>query len=605
VRAELSLKDGQTQFRTGEPIVLDLAITADDPGYSINTTTAQLGSQIDDITVTPSDGVFDWLAGHRFSLDYASVADLKPGQTEHLEVLLNSVYRFDKPGNYTVNVTTTRVYGSSNASQRVSLTTNGVTISLTSMAEADEQTIVNNLMQSIRNAPDLETAQSYVNHLTWLTGEPSTRAKVDLFFHPQVYEPFGTDVTQALWVARDRELVVKLLEQSLTDPSHPVDAALPLAAAMKATLKVPQGPNAAQPTKEAEEQFEEEYVRQVAATLAQRSGPNLSETAETLLRTYAAKGETNSPQFAAAQEVLITHFSEVSPWHQDTLLNSFGQYLADQRIVPALKTLLGEKTDDTFLITKSAALNMLMRLAPEEGRPYVVEAACNPAENIQFQVLAKLPADTLPEIDKCLLSELRTMAPSGGDRTRSRMNTEAMLAGRFATKSIYPQMLALYQQYGSKWPGQVRAGMLAYLARYDTQGGLKLLQSDIPLDSNAFNTPPLSALCRSYYSPAVDMFFRGALQREEPRIAGDAAYEMSLYGTVEDEPLLRARLAKWQKEWAGREAPSNEYMLEAELIHGLIAAKNWHEDEATTETLKSQCTADVCRKAYNLGADTK
>lgn len=380
VRAELSLKDGQSQFRIGEPIALDLAVTADDPGYSINTTTAQLGSQIDDITVTPSDGVFDWLAGHGFGLDYASVQDLKPGQTIHFHVLLNSVYRFDKPGNYTVSVITPRVFSSASAPQRVSLTTNDVTISLTPMEETDEQTIVDSLMREIRNAPDLETAQSYVEQLTWLTGEPSTRAKLDLFFHPQVYRPFATDVTQGLWVARDRELVLKRLEQSLTDPSYPVDAALPLAAAMKATP----GPNARQSIKGAQEQFEEQYLLQVAATLPQRSGSNLADTAETLLRTYAAKGETNSPQFAAAKEVLVTHFSDVSPWSQGTLLNSFGQYLADQRIVPALKTLLGEKTDDTFLGDKSAALNMLMQLAPEEGRPYVLEAACNPAENIQF-----------------------------------------------------------------------------------------------------------------------------------------------------------------------------------------------------------------------------
>lgn len=602
-RAQLSLKDGQTSYRIGEPIVLDLEITADQPGLSLNTTVTDPASPVDQITVTPSEGAFNWLAdssrGHTYSPDYGSSTKLEPGIPQHIALLLNAVYRFDQPGNYTVRVSTNRVLNSDGLLQgKTPLATNDLSFTITPMDQADEAATVNHLMQKIRSAPNLREAQSYVDQLTWLTGEPSTRAKVDLFFHPQVYEPFGTNVLRGLWVARDRELIVKLFEQALADPSYPVEAALPIAAEMKATLTVPFGPNAAQPTEQAQEQFEQEYLQKVAATLPQRTGESLTQTAETLLTSYAHKNQTDFPQFAAAREVLITHFGEVNVWHQDWLLNSYGQYLADQRIVPALKTLLEEKLDDTFLGTKSAALNRLMELAPGEARPYVVEAACNPDEILRFEVMTKLPADNLPEVDNCLLSQLQNAGATNSARQRVQLSQKAMLAGRFATASNYPQMLALYQQRHAQWDDETRGGMLAYLARYDTPGGLKLLESGIALNGDALNATPIFALCRAYYSPAVDLFFRETLQHDEPLIAKQAAYELSEHGPAEDEAVLRARLAKWQKDWPGPNVPSDQYALQAELIHALLAARNWHEDAPTTQRLKAACASETCRKIY-------
>ena len=210
--------------------------------------------------------------------------------------------------------------------------------------------------------------------------------------------------------------------------------------------------------------------------------------------------------------------------------------------------------------------------------------------------MAKLPADSLPQVDNCLLSDLQNLAGRKGKHFQ--LGQKAMLAGRFATNSNYSQMLTLYQQHGSEWDDEERGGMLAYLARYDTQGGLKLLEAGIPLNGNALNVTPIFALCRAYYSPAVDLFFREALQREEPLIAKQGAFEISQHGPAEDEAILRARLAKWQKEWAGADVPPEQYTLQAELIHGLLDAKNWREDKSATEMLMAGCTSETCRRMY-------
>jgi hypothetical protein len=49
------------------------------------------------------------------------------------------------------------------------------------------------------------------------------------------------------------------------------------------------------------------------------------------------KGTSVGADFAAAREVLITHFAEVDKLNSTWLLETFGEYLEDERIVPALK----------------------------------------------------------------------------------------------------------------------------------------------------------------------------------------------------------------------------------------------------------------------------
>jgi hypothetical protein len=83
VQVTLALKDGKTTYRMGEAILLDLSFTATKPGYAIKTTTTQPASPIDEITITPADGVFSWLedssGGHRYYPDYGAIEELSPG----------------------------------------------------------------------------------------------------------------------------------------------------------------------------------------------------------------------------------------------------------------------------------------------------------------------------------------------------------------------------------------------------------------------------------------------------------------------------------------------------------------------------------------------
>jgi hypothetical protein len=203
----------------------------------------------------------------------------------------------------------------------------------------------------------------------------------------------------------------------------------------------------------------------------------------------------------------------------------------------------------------------------------------------------------LPEVDQCLLQQVTKLAASDDWQTQFMLSLKTPLAGRFATSAIYPQMLAVYKQYGSKWREDARGGMLAYLARYDEKGGLELLKQGIKLGTGEpFNA--VMTLSKSFYSPAVNRFFEDQLQREDdPGAVSWAASELSEHGTARDQTLIRARLDRWREKSPnqGKRLDPEQGILEGDLVVALVHAKAWQIEEAESNRLKQSCVTEECR----------
>jgi hypothetical protein len=411
VQVALALKDGKSTYRMGEAIVLDLSFTANEAGHAINTTTTEPASPVDEIAIAPADGVFPWLEdssrGHPYSPDYAAIESLSPGTPLHILLPLNSVYRIDKPGHYSVHVKTHRQQEGNATDTTSTATTNEVSFDVEAMSDADEQAIVEKLVSEVhalaeklvpimiavgtQNTRDLKQdwkqdfrqdwkhANDLVNELNWLSGDPSTRAKVDLYIHPDVFGPFSAQVTPGLWIARNRRLAVTLLEQVMRDSSPQVSNIPDLTARMKATL-ARQLPDQRE---QVQQQVELEHLREIAKTLPERTGENLMETATTLFMQLVRGKQTDTPEFATVRELVITHFGNVSAWHIDVLMNAYGKYLSDPRLVPSLEAFLREHQPPIFGGARGAAFNQLLILAPPEDvghsslmQPAIQSRAC-------------------------------------------------------------------------------------------------------------------------------------------------------------------------------------------------------------------------------------
>jgi hypothetical protein len=308
-----------------------------------------------------------WREG-RYSPDYYGLNELQPGLPFTIKLPLNAIYRFDEPGRYTVRVISSRVSKSESPDPKSpgALTSNEVSFDTVPMDDAYEAVRAKQLESLIRSAADLGTAQRYAGELRWLTGDSSTHVKLSLFLHPKEFYPFGVDVRDALWVARNRALVVSTLEQAMSDPQQPIEpvsALLPTAAALKARLESPFNPaNSGNPLPQTK-QIEGEYLRRIATTLPLRQGENLLYTAITVLISFAQRGEVGTPDFEVAREAIITHFGDVDEYEVDWVLNAFGKYLQDARMIPVLENML-EKAK--FPSTRTAIQTQLTTLRDEK-----------------------------------------------------------------------------------------------------------------------------------------------------------------------------------------------------------------------------------------------
>jgi|HubBroStandDraft_1064217.scaffolds.fasta_scaffold20449_2 hypothetical protein len=604
VRVNLTLAEGKTTYRIGEPIVLELAFTASEPGYSLNSTTTSPASPVDTLFLSPTKDVFPWLddqaRGHRYGPDYASITSLEQNEPATVALSLNAVYGFDAPGHYKVHVVTNRVSsGDLLHSQAVGpLTSNEVEFEIAAMSDADEAARAATLEKQIREAHHMEYAQSLAEELDWLTGDASTRVKLSLYLRPKTFYPFGVDVTRGLWTARNREMVVAELERALRDLSDPRSGSsslLEITAALKARLAVPfdpADPGKALPT----EQIESEYLHQMAATLAQRKGESLVAAAQTVFTRLAQRKETSGSDFAAAREVMITHFAEVNEYSVDWLLNSYGTYLQDPRIVPALESILQTQKDPIMNGERAAVEAMMIKLAPQNVRSFVIEEVCADYR-VMLKPIQNAPFDVLPETDECLKEQIHA-ASANVKHGGVDLQLKTALAARFATNANYEDFLVLYEKSSAAWDGQARGGMLAYLMRWDAQRALPLLEAALPLSAAQLEPNISFALFRAYYSSGLDAFLRIRLATGPPGQAGMAAFEMSQNGPAEDQDILSQRLERWRTQWSGKDIPEAEGKLESELVQAVIEGKEWKLPETPASALRESCLSSVCRSRF-------
>ena len=166
VHVKLSLVDNKTSFRVGDPIRLVLEFTADHEGYDVDTVRDTTGSPSDTLFVTPDTGVSHWLdeylGGVRYLRDYFNVQKLSTTPTQ-VDLTVNSVVRFERPGRYSVKVTTRRVTQrkdlNDRASRGVTLTSNEVSFDVQPMSDADEAKEVQRLSAALDVTHDVQSGR--------------------------------------------------------------------------------------------------------------------------------------------------------------------------------------------------------------------------------------------------------------------------------------------------------------------------------------------------------------------------------------------------------------------------------------------------------------
>lgn len=612
IHVKLILAENKTVYRIGEPIKLVLEFTGDRDGYLVEILPDEIQGGSDTVAISPETGVTRW--ADEFS-DHALIGrdffvnERLSASPSRAEIVLNDKLRFDNPGRYTVSVTTRRVTKGTigKQSKPFVLTTNSVSFELQPMSETDEAKEVKRLSELI-DSSNAQTRPAIVKQLSYLTGDPSTREKVRRFLDGQ-RGGLDYNITTGLFIARNRALALKLIEAGLRDASIPVTSQLLYVATrlkQLATMSPSEKPiNALRvgltPTENPRaREIQDAYVLELAAGLGKRSGPSQTTTAITIFTSLPKDPQAASVVQRETQRILVQQFDSLSAYSQEWLLNRHWDRLRDPNLLPSIKKMLAPGTGNKN--TRDAAMIRLLEMAPDGARPYVIAEIRDPASTMDPKILAAFKEESLPEIDGVLIEQIRRLSRSNLNRDHVYLAFKAALLSRFATESIYQELMQFYRESTGLNQG-TRAGLLAYFAKYNENEAIPLIEKAVSELRPGEYPEILSDVAEQYYSEAIGTLLKKFLETDDVRLASHAAYLLGKYGFRGDEEVLEARLKRWQDQWRNRVPEADAESLgqvERELIDALIHGNSWKFPPERVRELQLSCLTKLCKETHRV-----
>jgi len=613
VRVTLALSDGKQVYRAGEPIHLVMSFTSDRDGYQLNDTTTKPAHAADVVSLSPDSGAYAWsdyyTGGAGYLPDYASISPITT-KPKTVALTLNDWYRFDRAGRYNVKVTTTRVSGPGGRmgdGAALRLTTNEVSFEVVEMSVEEEAAEVRRLSTLLDAARGWQEEARLAEELSYLAGEPSTREKVRRYIAGGHSGNYAQNIHLGLVIARDRALVVRLLEAAIRDPSvTPTHGLLHAASALRLMLegvpRPPMSPILMPMEQPRSAEVLREYVAELVASLPKRKGKIRTATAMAALTSLPRDDGGAAGVPPAVREVLVGEFDSFHPYDQEYLLRVYWEQMRDPSLLPAIERMLANNRGQSNYQMRTAALRRLMELSPDKARPYILAEIRDPSSFVDYEVLSALADKTLPETDDALLEQIKSSAPQKQNFDSVLLRHKTMLVARFGSPGIYNGLLETYRTWGDKWQPDARGALLGYLMRYNEAQALPLVEQALAQVGGGQDSTLLLEVTRSSYPDGLRALLRRRLEGDEPGAAGSAAYVMSQYGVEDDEELLEARLERWRKEWGGHAAELNaeagvmQRMVEVNLVSSLLQSKVWKLPKEKALRITRGCVTDDCRR---------
>lgn len=606
--AELALKDGKTHFLSAEPIVLEVTYRPATDGCFLVSDTDP--SPMDVVDLTPAQGAFRWIEGNGSGSDASAWAKLKANTPAVLRLTLNDLYRFDEQGTYTVKVRTSHLRcGEFGKAKPEELTTNAVSFDVEPFAPADEKALAESLERRIRSSTNEREADALARELQYLPGDDATRVKLSLTLHEKAFYPFAVDLRNSLWIARNRDMVVKALEQAIADPSQTESARfIPMLLQLRQNTVRPQThcclvvAAAHSPT----DTLAAGYMHQIALTLPQRTGESRIQAALAVFEADARGAETDpalQADFQQARDIVVTSFGEVNEYIVENVLRSYGKYLKDPRMVPPLQKLI-DSSNGIFTNNRLEAIELLNQIAPEGTDRSLVQEACADHPAMIKDVRDLTASETLPEMDGCLGERLRNLlSQPPGTRMNLTFDRTLEYIARFADATLVPEVLKAYRERARddrKWSQTSRGAALCYLMRWDANDASPLLAEWMPDGAHPDNFVLFAVVAPAMPSAvALREYFRHWIETHASD-AGEVAYLLSQVGTIDDRNFLKQRLDKLHaKEPTAFSAKDGR--LEIELVTAQIRGRTWdYSGDKGKEISLSECETVECKQYFHV-----
>jgi hypothetical protein len=609
VSLTIRFTDGKTQFHAGEVIPVELTFSASVPDtYDLNTRdydrSGRLNAEAFHVTPPGRDPLRNYYANGLFMFGGLGSLQVLTGEAQILREELNEWVALDRPGHYTLYVTTHRVSRrAATTHEPVETRSNSLEFDVLAADPAWQQQVLTSAVLVLDN--DASTDREKIAAIRSLRFLDSTGSVQELV-RQMGKLPDGKrwDCVAGLAGSLHQSLVVRELELQIGAPDEAISGQyLSVLAKLKVQLEhelLPAYPEHDQQQQriwrdrmqaQAKEitELDEALYRKTAELVSVKQGVARAETVRTLLLGPAPGQEEVKPLAGLPEQVVAAAFLALPADQQWTLLSSISW---ERLKIPAMVAPLERVVEQPVIheqMLRDEALRRLYELDPREGRPRILEEITHPhIDNEMFTVkietLGLLPEETMPHVDQLLAGRLEQK----DSRTRA---LDAQLIGRYATKTILPRVKAVYEAGLAQWDCATEDGFVLYFLRVQSDYGIKRV-AQAPSVCMANSLPTVIRMNRwSEVEPAII----GQLNGPDLNRARQAAETLARYGSPAAEEAMWKRLRSFHEQWAENESDlhdqtdmprdaSDAISFQFGLVEALGRAQAWVlSDEQVTE----------------------
>lgn len=638
LRFELRLANETTAYHQGEsvPVEISYSTSAKDK-YQRNSTNLEIPLPFETgiaIHIQPSEGVID-LSGLRFEHGWAGsviggmgVLSSEP-TTQRIDFC--NFYRFEKPGHYSVAITSKEVSRIKTAEEgggveRLTLESNAVEFDILPRDPAWAAAELSGIESELHSA-EPGAANRAIGRLGRLDTPASARELVQLYLGRADAAASEWLLAPTLRESSQLEVVIPALEAALSDPSTNVPSTLPQLLADLHTRKdlgvLPPYPteDAKKPEWEAKSkrrsELQQKYFEQANALLMvsipKRSGP---ERASAIYQAWfdaevAYHTKPSSPEVLSGLRFnVLAVENELTRAQRLQFVITARQTMPHQPLLPILRSLASGSG------TTGASYENIepFKLWCEDARDECQSAILDDVQRSHFRtdknITLLLEEGEHPELDEVLKEQLSDpkAVQDGGQAQRV-----AAVVLRVGSRNLAEPAKAWLAELISKQgcAADVEASLLGYLFRIGDATAKKQLASELSDRKDDCGGQVLRSLHAVRYSDELLPIVSQALNSPNLMTVTQAALFLGEHGGPSSEDLLWQRLESLWNAWheraselqgaamnfsPGASAPQQASQLEQALASALGHARNWKLSAGEIDRLRSGCLTDACRE---------
>jgi hypothetical protein len=558
---------GQSTFRIGERISLELSFSAsEDKRYEITLASYDRSGRMsyEDFGVSPETGWVDPLADY-FALGHvggglSSAGVLSPKPTIML-LNLNEWIRFDRPGVYSVTVSSRRVrdgrqvdHGSADGGL---LRSRPVELHIVKATPEWQEAKLRSILQELNSEPATSGMQppgrtEAIADLRYLATEGAIdQLAADLredrsdMMYQCVFGLVGLPESM-------RAVALKAMNERLDDPHFPISGWFLTALS---NLKMDRG-RSPQENLERYRRTSNVAWQSALSALPKKEGEARADTVQTLLSFYQA--ELSPESKAQLGAILSASFLDLPEDRQTSELLWDWDTLRSEAMLPTLQALARRPLNNpgSNLSTaysrrdlKSAAFKRWYELDSEGAKRQILEELGSGKPSLTAQAVSFLPKEPLPQFES-------VWAQAFLDSSDYEQETVlASLLVRFGTGTVVAQIASKLDSKVGRWACAPQAAALAYMVKFDSDAARSFLKRAIDARGEgmtACNHSLFQDVSAHAFSPVLTEAALGTLDDADQRVTMDALIYLASYGDKAAQQPIWDRYVKWTATWAGK-----------------------------------------------------